>query len=1057
MNWPKAMLTCISLLGMIFVACGCNKGDDEGGGGQGSGSGTALTITTTNLLDGSQGVSYSAIISATGGSSQGYTWSLEGIVPPGFTVAPFGTPATTLSGTPGVAGNLNFFVRVTDSQNHTVMRALSLTVNPPSALQLTTTSLPGCNEGDAYSQAIAGSGGSGNYTWSVIAGELPPGFAMGPTGSPATSLSCSAAPIPGNFAFTVQVTDSLSSSASRSFQIVVTAQMALTVSTTSLPDAYVGVTYLTRIYAEGGTQSGYGWQVTAGGVPGMMLAGSDYEYATFGGTPASVGSYSITFTLSDGVGTSVTRTLFISVLAQAPLTISTSSLPTAAAGSFYSATLTGAGGVGLNYQWYLDSGSLPPGLGIALMGTPSTTLSGTPSASGTYNFTIRLQDGGANLAYRNFDVTVSGGAALAIATTSLPVGTATVYYQAILTGSGGSGLYSWTITGLPSGMTDQNGHPQAVICGRPSVSGSFVVNVTLYSGTQNVSAPFTLDVMPAPALPRIDTNWIPEGHLNQGYAASISASGGSGAGYTWAVSQGILPPGVNLAVATGANAGLAGTPTSNGLYYFSLSVTDSGLGSATQGFALRVISGGFEIVTTSLPAGMQGGDYSAQIFATGGTGQGYLWDLFTGALPPGLSLSLTGTPAATFSGTPLAQGSYSFTLRVRDSALNSTVLAYNMNILGSSTLQITTTTLPACAVGAPYRALIAATGGSGLGYTWSINFGGVPPGTVLAQTGAPATILEGVPLSGNQSNFEVRVVDSLNNSALRSFVITPGGSLSTPSIPPLSMPGGTVGTPYSASVSASGGAGTSRLWSLLGGTLPPGVNLAAGPSASGAISGTPTSAGGFSFTVRMVDELGMIAAQMFVINVGQGSGSVPPLYVNANFPNAQVGQSYSAPVTGSGGAGGYGWTVTAGALPPGISLASTGTPSTLLSGVPTQDGRFEFSVTVTDAAAQTAVIDLVLYVMPSASGPLVIFTHSLHAGSTGAPYSATVKASGAGQTNYTFSIVWGALPPGIALAQQGLQCGLQGTCNVAGIHHFVIKAEGAGGLTDFRAFTIVIQ
>jgi hypothetical protein len=238
------------------------------------------------------------------------------------------------------------------------------------------------------------------------------------------------------------------------------------------------------------------------------------------------------------------------------------------------------------------------------------------------------------------------------------------------------------------------------------------------------------------------------------------------------------------------------------------------------------------------------------------------------------------------------------------------------------------------------------------------------------------------------------------------------------------------------------------LWSLLGGTPPPGVNLAPGPSASGVLTGTPTSAGGFSFTVRMVDELGMLAVQMFVISVGQGTGSLPPLYVTANFPDAQVGQPYGEPVTGSGGAAGYTWAVTAGSLPPGMSLGAAGTPSTSLTGVPTQDGRFEFSVTCTDAAAQTAVIELALTVMPSASGPLVII---------GSPYSATVKAAGAGQTSYVFSVVWGALPPGISLSQQGLQCGLQGTCNVLGAYRFVIKAVGAGGATDYKAFTIVIQ
>jgi len=77
--------------------------------------------------------------------------------------------------------------------------------------------------------------------------------------------------------------------------------------------------------------------------------------------------------------------------------------------------------------------------------------------------------------------------------------------------------------------------------------------------------------------------------------------------------------------------------------------------------------------------------------------------------------------------------------------------------------------------------------------------------------------------------------------------------LEHPQLPPLlvatsALPGGTVGVPYAESLLASGGTAP-YVWTITAGSLPPGLAL----SPSGAITGTPSGAGSFNFTVQVVD------------------------------------------------------------------------------------------------------------------------------------------------------------------------------------------------------------
>jgi hypothetical protein len=165
---------------------------------------------------------------------------------------------------------------------------------------------------------------------------------------------------------------------------------------------------------------------------------------------------------------------------------------------------------------------------------------------------------------------------------------------------------------------------------------------------------------------RVDTTTLPAAVEGIGYAQTVSASGGSMLGFTWSISAGALPPGLTLGTSGTPSATLSGTPTVDGMFNFTVQVSDSRGATATRAFALTV-DPGVEITTTTLQNGVMAVPYTAQIAATAGSGAGYAWQVVAGALPSGLTLAPSGTPSTTLSGTPAAAGTFNFTVRVTDS------------------------------------------------------------------------------------------------------------------------------------------------------------------------------------------------------------------------------------------------------------------------------------------------------------------------------------------------------------------------------------------------------
>jgi hypothetical protein len=254
-------------------------------------------------------------------------------------------------------------------------------------------------------------------------------------------------------------------------------------------------------------------------------------------------------------------------------------------------------------------------------------------------------------------------------------------------------------------------------------------------------------------------------------------------------------------------------------------------------------------------------------------------------------------------------------------------------------------------------------------------------------------------------------------------VATYAATAATPvNITTSSLPDGTLGAAYpTATISASGGA-TPYAWAVTGGALPDGLSLSAG----GQITGTPTVPGPFSFTVTVTDSAAQTATSTFSINIAAGL-----TITTVTLLNGAVGAGYSQFLGVTGGASPYTWAVTAGAVPPGLSLGSDGH----ISGTPLLAGVFTFTATVTDHLSVQASAALSISVV---SGALEIVTTSLPPGTLGQSYSAQFTAVGGGGV-YTWVVISGTLPPGLTLSSDGV---VSGTLQAAGHFPFTVQVTG---------------
>ena len=383
------------------------------------------------------------------------------------------------------------------------------------------------------------------------------------------------------------------------------------------------------------------------------------------------------------------------------------------------------------------------------------------------------------------------------------------------------------------------------------------------------------------------------------------------------------------------------------------------------------------------------------------------------------------------SGTPTTAGTVSFTVQVKDAANNTGTKALSIAVAAAAQPPtVTSTSLPGGTAGTAYSTTMQANGGT-TPYTWSVSAGTLPAGlSLVASTG----VISGTPTTAGTVSFTVQVKDAANNTGTKALSIAVAAAAQPPTVTTTSLPGGTTGTAYSTTLQASGGT-TPYTWSVSAGTLPAGLSLVA---STGVISGTPTTAGTVSFTVQVKDAANNTATK--ALSIAVAAGVTPVQITTSSVPAGQVGVSYSTMIQATGGTTPYSWTITAGALPAGLTL-SAGTGS--ISGTPTASGSFSFTAKVTDSTSPTAQTGTKAFnlTIAAAPNPVQITTNSLPSAQVNTAYSTTLAASN-GTTPYSWSITSGSLPAGLTLtAATGA---ISGTPTTAGTSSFTVKVTDSG-------------
>ncbi|MBV6814665.1 putative Ig domain-containing protein [Xanthomonas campestris pv. passiflorae] len=430
----------------------------------------------------------------------------------------------------------------------------------------------------------------------------------------------------------------------------------------------------------------------------------------------------------------------------AVVTVSPASLPAATAGTAYSQTLTASGGTP-GYSFVISAGTLPAGMTLNAAGV----LSGTPTASGSFNFTVTATDSGVPTSgSRAYTLTVAG-ANVTLPATTLPAGTAgQAYSSAITPATGGIAPYSYALTAgaLPAGITLNSSN--GTLSGTTTSVGSFNFSVTATDSTSGTPSQgtrgYTLNIA-APTI-ALAPSTVPTATRGSAYSQTLTASGGTAA-YTYAITSGALPAGITLA----SNGTLSGTATLEGTFNFTVQATDANSFTGTQAYSLTVAGPNLVLPASTLPAGTAGQAYAAAVVpATGGTAP-YSYAVTAGALPGGVVLD-----AATggLSGTPTVSGTFTFTLTVTDSTPSPAAQASRSYALtvNAATLVLGQPTLPAAVRGSAYSQVLTASGGIAP-YRYSIASGTLPAGLTLASDGT----LSGTPTVQGTSSFTIAVAD----------------------------------------------------------------------------------------------------------------------------------------------------------------------------------------------------------------------------------------------------------------------------------------------------------
>jgi hypothetical protein len=489
---------------------------------------------------------------------------------------------------------------------------------------------------------------------------------------------------------------------------------------------------------------------------------------------------------------------------------------------------------------------------------------------------------------------------------------------------------------------------------------------------------------------------------------TVNASGGTNS-FTYSIKGGNF---VSSNVSTGLTAGS-----------YQIAVKDSNGCAATQTVTLTEPAP-ISFVPANLPNGDVATAYSAALTVSPAAGS-YSFALTNGVLPPGLSLNAGGV----ITGTPTQNGVYNF--RVTASGTGSSAGCggfhdYQINISGCAPIAVSPATLNAATIGAPFNQTVTASPSAA--YNYSVSAGALPTGLSLnAATGA----ITGTPQQSGSFNFTISA--SLGSCAgQRNYTVTVG----CPAITLPALGSANLATSYTGNVAASPSG--SYTYSIISGSLPGGLAL---NIATGAISGTPTAAGTFTFNIKAQTATGCSATQSYSLTVDC------PAITLSDLATPQFNTAFNQTVAVTPAGGGYSFAVTAGSLPAGLSLNSA---TGAVTGTATVAGAYSFTITATrfgNCTGSRAFSGTIA----GASCPTITLA-DLPNGAPGQMYNHSVTATPS--SGYNYAVTAGSLPAGLTLyGSLGMLFGYPAT---AGSYHFTITATAVNNCAGSKQYSLTI-
>jgi hypothetical protein len=593
-------------------------------------------LSCTAVTSGEVGVSFnSGAPTVTGGTSP-YTFSVVGTLPAGLTLNP-STGAVT--GTPTAPGS--FSIQVKDANGVVASGTCPITIIAGPSLSCT--SITGGQVGVSFNSGTPTvTGGTAPYTFSIV-GTLPAGLTLNPSTGAVTGTPTA----PGSFS--IQVKDAKGIVASGTCPITIVASVSATCVYINAIKG-IAITPVTLV-ASGG--SGGPYTFTATGLPSGLSISSG---GTISGTPTVTGTFNYTVTITDAAGH--TGTLNCSVTVVPPVTANCGCTTATEGVAISPVQLTGSGGSGGPYTF--TATGLPTGLTLSSSGL----LSGTPTVSGTFNYTVTVTDNTGHSGTVKCSITVNAPPPVTSNCVCTTGKQGVALTPATMTGSGGvGGPYTFTATGLPAGVTISS---SGTISGTPTVSGTFNYTVTVTDKAGNKgTVNCTIVVTGTPVCTSCVTINAAQGSPIT--PVTLVGSGGAGGPYTFSATG--LPAGLTMS----SSGTISGTPTVSGTFNYTVTVTDSKGNKATFNCSIKVCPpvGG----SGKCADGQKGHSIPpTQISGSGGWGGAYTFKC--GSLPPGLSISSSGV----ISGTPTSSGNYNYTVTVYDNQGNSGTVKCMSNI-----------------------------------------------------------------------------------------------------------------------------------------------------------------------------------------------------------------------------------------------------------------------------------------------------------------------------------------------------------------------------------------